>query len=158
MSYDLSAMSYLASFQITGLRKLQRVMERRSKRLRQRRTVNARAIAITDRWIQKNFREEGKLAGDGTPWAPLKAATLGRRRKGLKQSSDKILQDTGTLRKRWKSLWTAVSAKIQSGVNYGWFHQHGTRKMPQRKILPTQKQLGPLLKKIYGKFVKTAIK
>lgn len=146
-------------FRVLGLKELQRAMDRRRAQMENRTRVNAQAVTLVDGWIQKNFAQQGKLSMGGDGWQPLKPATLARRRMGGKGA--KILQDTGHLKTRWKHLWTASVAKIQSGVDYGAYHDNPRKprkKLPLRRVLPTNKQIWPLLEKLYGNFLKRILK
>lgn len=141
---------------IKGLKTLQRRISKMGKGLKDKRKLNARAVIAVDRWIQKNFQQEGILAHPGSGWKPLAPATIAGRRKG--GGGAKILQDTGTMRSRWKKLWTAKFGKIQSGVPYSTIHHEGKGHIPERRILPTPAQIKPTLMKIFTKFIQTVIK
>jgi len=143
---------------LLGLPALQRAMAARRQRLANRRATNARAVAAVDRWVQQNFKQEGGLAQDGG-WAPLAPATRRARRRGANtDAGQRILQDSGQMRSRWKRTWTATRASIQSGVDYARYHQTGTQKMPRRAILPSEEQIAPVLVKIFKRFVGVSIR
>lgn len=145
-------------------------MKSREAKLKNRTLTNRKATILIDRWIQKNFQSQGTLAEGGTGWQKLSPATIAGRRKGKKKSlliggqkgqtlvpgTAKILQDTGQLRTRWKHYYTARTAVLQSGVEYGIYHEEG-RGVPKRKILPTKKQILPELLKLFGRHVKTSL-
>lgn len=133
-------------------------MARRAERLSRLRTANLAAIIQVDKWVQKNFKQEGSLSGGGSPWKPLAPSTLAGRRKGRGVGSAKILQDKGQLKTRWKHTATARTAVLQSGVPYGDYHDRGTGTIPKRKILPTQRMVKPILKRIYKAFLKKGLK
>lgn len=149
-------------FDIVGVAAFQKTMAKKRDRLQQRKKVNAAALAVVDRWIQKNFEEEGKQAvPEG--WKPLHPLTIKARRKGTNKGrvgQVRILQDMGHLKGRWKHLITEKEAKIQSGVSYGLVHHKGSRKknIPRRPIIPTQKQAAPLIKKVFDHFLKEVLK
>ena len=144
------------SFTVTtiGVTKLRTSLRQKKNKLGKRRAVNKQAVVQIDNWIQKNFRDEGDRAHPGTGWKPLKESTK-RGRRGT--APYKILQDTGHLKGRWKHFYDNDTALIQSGVDYGSFHQQGSGKLPQRRILPTRDQILPILKLLYRKFVKVSI-
>jgi len=137
-----------------GVEKLRTSMRQRTNKLKNRRAVNKRAVVQVDAWVQKNFRSEGDLAHPGSGWKPLKESTK-KSRRGI--APYKILQDTGQLRSRWKHYSDNDTALIQSGVDYGGYHQKGSGKLPQRRILPTREQILPILKVLYKQFVKLSI-
>ena len=148
----------LAIFQMIGIKQLQRHLDSRVQQLNNRRRVNAQAIAVVDRWIQKNFQTQGRLAHPGTGWKPLSPVTIMMRRQGQKATGRMmILQDTGTMRSRWKRYWDPWIAKMQAGVEYAYYHHFG-KGNPKRRILPTQKQIGPEIKKLYAEFCRKIVK
>ncbi|MBW2638370.1 MAG: hypothetical protein JRC86_12825 [Deltaproteobacteria bacterium] len=129
-------------------------MKKKAQRLENRRKVNARAVAATDKWIQDNFESQGSLAMGGKGWRSISAQTLLGRREGSGSGSHKILQDTGDLKKRWKHTWDHRLGKIQSGVDYAEPHHYGNAWLPVRRILPMDRQIWPILEKLYAKFLK----
>jgi len=149
----------LAAFKLVGMKALQDSLTSKARKLENRRKVNAQAVALTDKWIQKNFQTQGRLAHPGTGWKPLSPVTLMMRRKGPKKTGRvMILQDTGTMRSRWKHFWDTWVAKIQAGVDYAYKHHYGKEGLPVRRVLPTEKQIGPDLKKLFAKFVRNILK
>lgn len=146
-------MSALASLKLIGFEAVSRSMERKRKKLKDQSKANAQAVVIADRWIQKNFQEQGKAVGG---WQPLAPATMAARRRGKKPLGTKILIDTGELRRRWKHLYNSKMAAIQSGVDYAEKHEKGIG-VPKRRILPESKDIMPDLKKIFGEFIEGII-
>lgn len=140
-----------------GFSELQRSVSKKMAELQNRQRVNAQATVVVDRWIQKNFQQQGKLAMGGSGWRPLSQQTLAMRRHGDGGGKAKILIDTGTLRSRWKHLWTSSLAKVQSGVDYAAQHHFG-KFVPVRRILPSDKQIWPELKKLYERFIGKVLK
>lgn len=139
---------------------VKRIMDNAKRDLNKRRKLNARAVLIIDKWIQKNFQQEGKLVTPGG-WEKLKPSTIARRRTGKKKSlGKKILQDTGQLRSRWKHYYTNKAAKIETNVPYAIYHDSDKprKKLPRRQILPDHKHIEKDLLKIYGKFIDNTIK
>lgn len=88
----------------------------------------ARSLALnlaaeTISLVQREFRSQSDPYGDA--WAPLKA------RAGM------ILSDTGHLRNSVAiAAATGSQIRIAIGASYAPFHQKGTKRMPQRMILP----------------------
>jgi len=141
---------------VKGVRALQRRLKKMKGGISDRRKLNAQIVVVLDRWIQKNFQQQGKLAHSGRGWKALAPATIAQRRK--KGAGAKILQDTGQLRSRWKHQWTSKFAKVQSGVPYSEIHHEGLGHIPERRILPTESQIRPEVLKVFGKYIKTVIK
>jgi phage gpG-like protein len=155
-----------------GLEQLRAGLEKKQSALEHRGNVFHQAVIVTDRWVQKNFQTEGQMAYPGAGWQKLAASTiagrLGQRRvkeaakkKGKEPSTAtlKILQQSGWLRSKWKHFWNDKIAIIQSGVSYGIYHDSDAprKRLPERKILPTEKQIMPELMKLFGAFVKTSL-
>lgn len=115
----------------TGLRRL---MANASKEFNV--NVLLRAIALRQRkWIDDNFRGEGKLSVGG--WGPLKAATIARRRKG----SSQILQDTGRLKGSFDTLDIGDTyVVVGSRLRYAATHNFGRGSIPARRMLPDRGQ------------------
>jgi len=149
----------MISMKMVGMKAFQQAMKNRLKKLKDRRKVYGRAVVIIDRWIQKNFQQEGKLAMGGGGWKSLAAATIEQRRKGKKSRfGTKILQDRGWLRDKWKKTWTARYGAVQSKMDYSEGHHKGLGHLPERRILPTEKQMMPELTKVFEHFVSVSIK
>ncbi|NER97508.1 MAG: hypothetical protein F6J86_27275 [Symploca sp. SIO1B1] len=84
---------------------------------------------------------------DGVRWAALAPSTLAQKRRlGY---PDSILTRTGKMRRSVNSVADARGVLIGVDVPYAIFHQQGTRKMPQRRILGmNDKRRGKLVKLI----------
>lgn len=161
-----------ALIQIKGAAELREALESKKVAMQHMGNTLHKSVILIDRWIQKNFQTEGQLAYPGKGWQPLAASTIASRlgqtrvkraaeKKG-KSSSDatlKILQQNGWLRNRWKHYWDNRQAIVQSGVDYGIYHDSSEprKKLPERKILPTEKQIMPELIKIFGKHIETSL-
>ncbi len=64
----------------------------------------------------------------GMPWKPLKDPS-GQRVGGP-------LLKTGAFRDTWMAYPTPVGVRFLSGVDYGAYHQYGTRTIPFRRVIP----------------------
>lgn len=91
----------------------------------------AKVSIMLDRWVQKNFKTEGKNVGG---WKKFK---LGGRpdKKGKIDTSAKLLQDTGRLRASFKPFADANKAGIGSSLDYAPVHEKGIG-VPIRRMLP----------------------
>lgn len=87
-------------------------------------------------FVQRQFQSSG--AHGGSPWAPLKPATLAWKRKH--GYSAKPLIRTGHLRQAWDIDLGKNKVTVRSLVDYSGAHQHGTRHLPARPMLPTEAQ------------------
>lgn len=168
-------MAILAAFAMRGMSKFRSRMARKKNKLGNMKSIYAPAVAVVDRWIQKNFQSQGALAGDGKKWAPLAAATIRGRRKSKKALSRKVkaarkaagsggsvdvLQDKGNLRIKWKHAWGRDSVAVQSGVPYGMVHQVGSKKkgIPQRRVTPLKRQVAKQIKAAVRQAVRSALR
>jgi phage gpG-like protein len=143
----------LLAMQIIGFKGLKRNSDRLFKGVKRQRLLNAALVAEADKWVQRNFQQEGKLAEGGKGWKKLEPLTIRARRKGSKR----ILQDTGTLRSRWKHLFTSRRAVLQSGVDYAEAHHEGAGNLPRRRITPVGKQFFPTAREVTLKFFRATI-
>lgn len=103
----------------------------------QRRTRNLRPAmsAIGEYFIGKidrEFRTESDPLN--RPWAKLSKATLERKQRRGKIT--KILQEEGLMRASFSYEASDRSVIVGTNDPKAKYHQTGTRKMPQRKILP----------------------
>ena len=78
--------------------------------LKKRKDTNAKALAYIDKWIQDNFKSQGKKSSKGA-WVELSDVTLSMRRKEGKGA--KILEDNGKLKDHWKHLYTHDKVALQ---------------------------------------------
>ncbi|NEP56008.1 MAG: phage virion morphogenesis protein [Symploca sp. SIO2G7] len=89
---------------------------------------------------------------DGVRWAALAPSTLAeKRRKGYPES---ILTRTGKMRNSVLAIADARSILIGVDVPYAIFHQQGTRKMPQRRILGMNDKREQKLRKLIRVWIK----
>jgi phage gpG-like protein len=155
MSWTENIMSTL--LKVVGYNYFHKKMAERAKKLKEMERVNQKATVLVDRWIQKNFAESGVPAMGGAGWKPLSAMTILMRRK-KPGGKLQILQATGTLRSKWKHLWTRNLAKVQSGVDYAKQHHEGWGPLPVRRILPLDRQISPELEKLFKIFIGDGLK
>jgi phage gpG-like protein len=128
------------------------------------------AVIYLDRWIQKNFDHDGRDAMPETGgWKKLSDVTLLARKKGwgdyVKDSAPSILRNRGTLKKSWKHDYNNRRAIIEnyatakgSTYYYGVAHDEGKGRLPERRILPKEKQVSKKIKEIFGHWIRTSMK
>ena len=141
-----------ASFKLLGLPQAQKRIKKVKDAVTYRKKANAQALAVVDRWVQKNFQGEGGNVGG---WAPLQAQTIKARTRN--KGKVKILQDVGWLRKKWKYDYSNTHAALVSGVNYGKFHDEGTQHLPVRQIVPKKPEIWPEIEKVFALHLRKAI-
>jgi phage gpG-like protein len=92
--------------------------------------------------IQQNFEQE--QTPSGTPWKPLAPATIRQRqRKGLVPL--KKLKATGRGIKGIRIVIEGQTVKVVVAQSYMDIHNTGGGRIPQRRWLPTEKELSPLI-------------
>lgn len=158
-------MNYGNAITVVGLKEAQAMLAKAKSRMGSAEPSFKRSVAVIDGWIQRNFRTEGGKVGG---WAPLADSTIERRlKKNEKRSKKKkstqtgkimILQDDGDLREHWKHTWGKDHAAVVSAVEYGIFHETGTKKMPQRRILPTLEEIWPSIEKLFDEHIRRALR
>lgn len=133
-----------------------------------------RSVIYLDGWIQRNFKQEGKLAMGGSGWEPLKPSTLrkiagtARGGAGKKQvlisHRPKILQDTGKLRMSWRHDYNDKEAIIENYATagnknyyYGYAHQEGKGHLPVRRIIPEREQVESKIQKIFKLWIREVL-
>ena len=103
---------------------------------------------------------------EGPGWAPLSDKTLARRRK--KGRGAKILRDEGRLFNSLISqfgegaVYKLEKRTLTAGTNlpYAAVHQYGSKEknIPRRPILPSEKQLSPMIQRTLLRFLREAEK
>ncbi len=86
----------------------------------------------------------------------------GSRWEPLKYRRGKPLVKTGAFRDTWMAYPTATGVRFQSGVDYGAYHQYGTRSIPFRRVVPMQRYGLPkpwtdIINAAYSKSVRAAV-
>ena len=159
-------------FKIVNLKQFSARMKKKVRKLDKRGGAGGpyhMAVIYLDRWIQKNFDKDGKPAMGGSGWKPLAASTIRAREKGwgdyVKDSSPQILRNRGTLKSRWKHDYNNRRAIIEnfatakgSTYYYGLAHDEGRGHLPERRILPKEKQVSKKIKEIFGFWIRTSMK
>ena len=139
---------------IKGLKEFQRKLSKiKSKTAIKKRYYKA-IVTEFDKWIMKNFQQEGKLAYNGKKWKKLHPATIAWKKKHKKKM---ILQNSGDLKKKWEHITSDKKAIIRSRQNYAIYHEYG-RGVPQRRLLPNEKQKAKIVKELTLIFFKKAKK
>lgn len=94
-----------------------------------------------ERETKLNFAKQSDP--DGAAWAALKASTLRRKRSGA------ILRETSALMGSISMSAGATEARVTAGTDYGVYHQSGTSKMAQRKIIGIGDRHIPKIRQIF---------
>lgn len=134
----------------TGIDEAQRALEEMRARLANLTPVMQVAVADTVALIDDSF--DSQSSPGGAPWAPLKATTIARRRKGGGSGSPRALVDTGRLRQSITGQAGATGFRFGSNVAYAGAQQLGNPNnrffgrarapIPARPFMPIEKQGG----------------
>jgi phage virion morphogenesis protein len=101
-----------------------------------------------ERETKLNFAKQSDP--DGMPWAPLKPATL------RKKKTSAILRESGSLAASIALFSVSkTSAIVGSGVEYGAYHQTGTSRMPKRSFLGISGNHVSNIQKIFEDYLRT---
>jgi len=118
--------------------------------LRDRATINRKVSIQLYGFVLRNFQQGGAL--QTPPWQPLKASTL--KQKARLGYSPLPLLRTGHLRQSFAPFSdenvAGVGAKASEGVDYAEFQEEGTKTIPARPMLPTEKLALDTTVQIYG--------
>lgn len=117
--------------------KLDRVLREAARRIGDLTPAYKRASVFLDQWVQRNFKTEGALVGGWPPFAMGGRFVPGH---GI-DAAAKLLQDTGRLRLSFKPFATRRNAGIRSELPYAEAHEKGTKRLPQRRMLPERSEV-----------------
>lgn len=105
-----------------------------------------------------------KFRAQGPGWAPLAESTLARRRQQGKGAQ--ILRDEGRLFNSLVAKFgegavykvSPVSLEMGTNLEYASVHDSGSpsRHIPRRPILPNDREIDPIVKRVVERFVKEA--
>ena len=101
----------------------------------------SKALILVFQTVQRKFQTGG--ADDGSFWAPLKPETV-RRKERLGGTAKPLIgagPNAGALRQQWDFDINGKVATLRSRVDYGGFHEWGTRFLPVRQISPQEFRL-----------------
>lgn len=129
----------------------------------QSRTLVAQRLCATAvKLVSDEFRKS--VEPYGKPWAPVyrnrkrdRRARAKRAAKGLPPRADKPLVDTGRLRASVAAYPTSTGLRVVLPPTYASFHQEGTRRIKQRRIVPDDGDLGPVWKRALEREGKRAL-
>ena len=140
-------------------------------------TVPHRHISVMlDRWVQLNMRKQGKMVGGWKPFAEVcvggprssykktkvcgRGRAVGRGRGRKLDTRAKLLMDTGHLRKSLASgaFYSPKTAGIGTDLKYAEPHEKGTKHLPQRRMLPNDRNVKNDVIKTYVKFIDSELK
>lgn len=115
--------------------------------------VYKKIATFLDQWVQRNFKSQGaNLKGDVWP----RFAAGGRRKRGILDTSAKLLQDTGALRASHLPFSSKSDAGIGSLLPYSKFHQEGIG-VPRRRTLPERVEVHDAISQLFDEHVKRSL-
>lgn len=127
--------SFTAELDKEKVKRLKASAEQAREMLKNAQPTMRRVSVFLDRFVQMNFREEGKPVGG---WEPFKAG--GRLKKGVFDETAKLLQDTGALRLSFRPFAEKHNAGIGSELPYSKTHEEGDG-VPARRMLPKDEEV-----------------
>ena len=138
------------SIKVNGVAKVQGKLTRLAQKLGDL-TVPNRAVATQlYSWFIDNFDHDGSLVGG---WVPLAPATI---RQKDRLGKEKMLVRSGHLRASVLPFSDAARAGIGSELSYSQTHQLGSSTVPQREILPRDKDVLDIGLRVYQLYVDRA--
>ena len=144
------------SVKITGAKELQKKFVKLSVYANKKKPLYKRISIQLLNEISKTFKEE---THEEKPWGELSKATKKARRKGKgKNKEPKILQDTGHLRRSFVGDATSQLARVGTVIKYSEYHEDGTEKIPQRKMLPSDERAMEIAVETTDKYIDNQIK
>jgi len=137
---------------IQGIKKLDRKFSNISRGLDNFREPLMKSNALMRSAIDRNFITSGRELGK--PWQSLSPQTL-KRKKG-----NKILIDTGKMRKSFASTITPMSATIVNNTQYFKFHQSdkARSRLPRRIMMRIDKKRENEIVRIFNAYIKKIAK
>jgi len=114
-----------------------------------RRTPNRQLATQLYGWVLRNFQQGGGL--QKPVWRSLAPSTL--KQKQRKGYSSKPLERTGHLRQSFRQFYDNEQAGVGSEVPYSQYHETGTRKLPQRAMLPPQEVALDYAVRVYDRWI-----
>ena len=146
---------------VIGLNKLQRKFNKFARQLKNKKPMfKAIGIKLINE-INETFESE---SFEGTPWQRLKLSTIEARRKGRGPELDKILQDSGTLRKSYapqnsegRYLVNNDFVRVGTNVEYAASHEFGIGN-PKRQMTPSKKRALEIAVPIANLFVNRSLR
>ena len=112
------------------------------------------AVTAIFQAIARNFQDQGS---DDGPWAALAPITAARKEKAGRTAG--ILIWSGALRDDWEVNVndTGTVGTVKSSRFYGTFHQLGTIRMPQRRVLPTEERSRDIASRFFEPYVSDVV-
>jgi phage gpG-like protein len=151
----------MADVKVTGIKRLLKTTNKYQKVLKSNmRGTHLAAATLYRTWIAKNFSEKGALHENGSlKWKKTKPSTNRNKIKHGRNPAN-ILVFTGNLRNDWDISATSKYGQVRSGHGYSSFHEFGVpkRNLPKRKIFPTEKQGGKIVRPAYEQLVQKALR
>lgn len=138
------------------LRNLKRRFDAINRKMKNKKQAHWKASIILEQWVLRNFATEGGNVGN---WPPFAAG--GRYINGILDTTAKLLQDTGTLKRSFVPFHSNRNAGIGSYIVYSKPHNEGFGRLPARRMLPDKSKDKELMNKlllVYEHHVKKALK
>lgn len=139
---------FLNGILMTGSQVRQRIQERAREARQAVVVANKKASIKLYQWVLRNFQEEGALAGG---WEPLAPSTIAYK---AEHGYSRMLQNTGAMRSSFLPYSDDKLARVGSALAYSATHDQGSGRVPQRRLLPNEEDVQPMVMEIYGREMK----
>lgn len=139
---------FLNGILMTGSQLRQRIQERAREARQAIVTANKKASVRLYQFVLRNFQDEGALVGG---WVPLAPSTIAYKQE---HGYSRMLQNTGNLRASFLPYADDKIARVGSPLAYSAAHDQGTARIPQRRLLPNEEDVQPMVLEIYGREMK----
>lgn len=141
-----------------NMRETRKFLESRRGKLKGLRGAHLKAAIVIHGWMMRNFKTEGGMHDRANlRWPALAESTIQARLR-RKQWPGLKLQVNGTLRMGFVPSGTMLSGKVENYVPYARYHEEGTKRMPMRKMFPSERQAYDLVRPIFRDHVRVSIK
>ena len=143
---------------LKGLRDVRARSAVRKEKLAKLSGAHLKAAIVIHGWVMRNFKTEGGMHDRANlRWPALAESTIQARLR-RKQWPGLKLQVNGTLRMGFVPSGTMLSGKVENYVPYARYHEEGTKRMPMRKMFPSERQAYDLVRPIFRDHVRVSIK
>jgi len=137
----------MVQFNTEQVKRIRAGLAEAKKALQDAKPAYKRVGVFLDSWVQRNFQGEGSFVGG---WEDFAAG--GRVVNGVLDTSAKLLQDTGALRASFYPFALKDNAGIGSELPYAKKHEEGEGNVPQRRMLPNEKEVGKDIRDILEEY------
>lgn len=142
---------------VRGAKRLRKKLRRAAGVAANMKPANLKAAILIEQWTLRNMQAEGAKQPGALRWPGLDESTKRQRAKKGKWPG-RILQVSGRLKNAFQTSATQKEGRVVNRVKYAPFHEEGTKKMPMRKMFPTQKKGNAIARPAFERHAKEIVK